>query len=96
MFSFAGITVAYPCYGHFFLLEFGCAMIYSAFEKKSIEDITVSFVITPKPVKLFNHISNDRGFEVDEVSQGMYYVKGDAFSIQIIESKKLNAKENIF
>ena len=74
----------------------GYAMIYSAFEEIPIEDITISFVVTPKPVKLFDHLANDRRFEVEEVEHGIYYIKGDAFKVQIIESKKLDTEENIF
>ncbi|MCL1996465.1 MAG: 3-isopropylmalate dehydrogenase [Defluviitaleaceae bacterium] len=74
----------------------GYAMIYSAFEEIPIEDITISFVVTPKPIKLFDHLVNDRGFEVEEVSNGIYYVKGDTFKAQIIESKRLTAEENVF
>ena len=40
-------------------------MIYSAFEEIPIEDITISFVVTPKHMKLFDHLVNDRGFEVE-------------------------------
>ena len=74
----------------------GYAMIYSAFNKISIRDITINFVITLRPIKLLDYQTNDRGFDVDEASPGIYYVKSDAFAVQIIESKKLNAKENVF
>ena len=36
-------------------------------DKSKIEDITISFVVTPKPIKLFDHLVNDRGFEVEEI-----------------------------
>jgi len=74
----------------------GYAMIYSAFEEIPTDDITISFVVTPKPIKLFDHLINGRGFEVDEVSNGIYYIKGDTFKAQIIESKRLTAEENVF
>ena len=74
----------------------GYAMIYSAFEEISIDEITISFVVTQKPIKLFDYLTNGRGFQVNEVSPGIYYVIGDTFATQIIESKKLNAKENVF
>ncbi|MCL1995282.1 MAG: hypothetical protein FWG63_03660, partial [Defluviitaleaceae bacterium] len=74
----------------------GYAMIYSAFEEIPTEDITISFVVTPKPMKLFDHLVNGRGFELDEVNNGIYYVRGDAFKVQIIESKRLTAEENVF
>ena len=74
----------------------GYAMIYSAFEEIPTEDITISFVVTPKPIKLFDYLINSKGFEVDEISNGIYYIKSDAFNIQIIESKRLTAEENVF
>ncbi|MCL1996747.1 MAG: hypothetical protein FWG63_11120, partial [Defluviitaleaceae bacterium] len=74
----------------------GYAMIYSAFEEIPTEDITISFVVTPKPMKLFDNLINGRGFEVEEVNNGIYYIKGDTFKIQIIESKRLTAEENVF
>ena len=74
----------------------GYAMLYSAFEEIPMDDITISFVVTPKPIKLFDHLVSDRGFEIDEVNNGIYYVKGDTFKVQIIESKKLTADENVF
>ncbi|MCL1996149.1 MAG: hypothetical protein FWG63_08090 [Defluviitaleaceae bacterium] len=74
----------------------GYAMIYSAFEEIPTKDITLSFVATPKPIKLFDHLINGRGLEIEEVSNGIYYVKGDTFEVQIIESKRLTADENVF
>jgi len=71
-------------------------MIYSAFEEIPTKDITLSFVATPKPIKLFDHLINGRGLEIEEVSNGIYYVKGDTFEVQIIESKRLTADENVF
>ncbi|MCL1988740.1 MAG: hypothetical protein FWG64_12350 [Firmicutes bacterium] len=72
----------------------GYASLYSAFEEVSVADITVTFVSTPKPVKLLNHLANERGFTVDEVSPGIYHIKGDTFTTQILENKKLG--DNIF
>jgi hypothetical protein len=74
----------------------GYAMLYSAFEKIPISNITISFVITPKPTKLFEHLQNDRGFTISEVSPGIHYVTGDVFPVQIIESKRLTSAENVF
>ena len=74
----------------------GYAMIYSAFEEVPIQDITISFVVTPKPRKLLDYLTNDRCFEIEEVSPGIFYVKGDTFAVQIIESKKLASDENVF
>jgi hypothetical protein len=74
----------------------GYAMIYSAFEKVPLGDITVSFVVTPKPTSVFKELTRVRGLTVDEVHRGIYYVSGEVFPIQIIESKRLPANENVF
>ena len=74
----------------------GYALLYSSFKAVFIEDITVSFVVNPKPKKLLNYLTNVRKLEIDEISSSIYYIKGDIFNVQIIESKKLSAKENIF
>ena len=74
----------------------GYAMTYSSFNKIPLEDITISFVVTPKPEKLFDQLGNDRGFEIEEVSNGIYYIKDNNFKVQVIESKKLSADENVF
>jgi hypothetical protein len=73
----------------------GYAMLYSAFEKVREDDITISYVITPKPKKLFSHLES-KGLKVTESHPGIYRVEGDIFPVQIIETKNLTATENIF
>jgi hypothetical protein len=75
---------------------YGYAMLYSSFEKIPIKDITISFVVTQKPIKLLDHLVNDRSFKITEIHPGIYYVENDAFPIQIIENKKLTVAENVF
>ena len=74
----------------------GYAMIYSAFEKISIGDITVSYVVTPKPTKLLKYLETERGLNAQEVCKGIYNVDGELFPVQIIQSKRLSKKENVF
>lgn len=74
----------------------GYAAIYSSFKDIALKDITISFVVTPKPTKLFDHLVNERGLEIEESSSGIYYVKGDILKAQIIESKKLSEENNVF
>jgi hypothetical protein len=74
----------------------GYAMIYSAFERVPLTDITVSFVATPKPTSVFKELTKARGLPVDEAHRGIYYVSGEAFPVQIIEGKRLAVKENVF
>ncbi|MCL1997820.1 MAG: hypothetical protein FWG65_03545 [Turicibacter sp.] len=72
----------------------GYANLYSAFGEIPIEEITITFVSTPKPVNLLSHLANERGFAVEEVEPGIYHIKGDMFAVQILESKKL--ADNVF
>ena len=74
----------------------GYAGIYSSFEKALVEQITVSFVVTAKPIKLFEYLQSTRNLVIDEASPGVYRVLGDVFPVQVIESKKLSGDENIF
>ena len=74
----------------------GYANLYSSFEKIFPENITVSFVSNRYPRNLFKYLEDERGLAIKEVSDGIYYVEGDVFRVQIIECKKLSEKENLF
>ena len=74
----------------------GYANLYASIEKKSPENITVSFVCNRHPRKLFKYLQNERGLTIEEEMKGIYYVKGDALKVQIIECKKLSKQENLF
>ena len=53
-------------------------------------------MVTPKPVKLMKYLKATRGFKISEVYPGIYNIDGESFPIQIILSKRLSAKENVF
>ena len=74
----------------------GYANLYAYFDKISPSDITVSFVSNRHPRNLFKFLKDERGLTVKEIQQGIYYVDGDVFKVQIIESKKLLEQENLF
>ena len=74
----------------------GYAMLYCSFEEVLMEEATVSFVVTPLPKKLFKYLKDKRGLEINEVQQGVYYITGDVFPVQVIETKKLSDEENLF
>ena len=61
-----------------------------------ISDITLTFIETRYPQKLLQHLTKKRGFSVEETSSGIYSVKGDILPIQIIDSRRLSAEENIW
>jgi flagellar biosynthesis/type III secretory pathway protein FliH len=45
---------------------------------------------------LLRYLSKVRGYTVEETSPGIYQVSGDYVPIQVIESKKLSANENLW
>jgi hypothetical protein len=74
----------------------GYANLYSAFEKISISDITISISLTIYPRELIKILVNERGCTVQDFDNGIYYVQGADFPIQILESKNLSEDENLF
>jgi hypothetical protein len=48
------------------------------------------------PRKLLSHLQNVRGYTIVETIKGVYNVKGDIFPIQIIDSRRLSAGENLW
>jgi hypothetical protein len=55
--------------------------------------MTVTFVGEAYPGKLVRHLREVCGYEVREEQPGIYYVEGDLFEVQIIESKELREED---
>ena len=72
------------------------ALLYSSFTPVPVADITVTFAVTIHPRELLKYLENVRGFTVQTAGDGIYYVEGDTFPVQILESKRLPVKENLF
>jgi len=58
--------------------------------------MTVSFIISCYPEKLINHLKKERHYTVAETSPGIYTISGDILPIQIINSSRLSADENLW
>jgi len=67
-------------------------------ENKNIDisDLTLSFVESHYPQDLIRHLTEQRNFVVEESYSGIYNVKGDIMPIQLIDSRKLSAEENLW
>jgi len=74
----------------------GYAFLYSAFNQIDESEITITLSVTIHPKALLTHLTTNRGLVVREVESGIYYIEGEAFPIQIIESKLLSSEENLF
>ena len=71
-------------------------LLYSAFHKVWMDDITLSFCVTAYPRALFKRLEEKRGLVIKSVEPGIYNIVGDVFTIQVLESKHLTAEENLF
>jgi hypothetical protein len=79
-----------------FYKVYGYACLYTSFEKIHVKDLTISFVQSRYPRKLLKHLQDERGYTIAETAEGIYTVKGDILPIQIIDSRKLPAAENLW
>ena len=79
-----------------FYKVYGYACLYASLEKASITDLTITFVESHYPRELLGHLSAARGYKVEETVPGVYTAYGDILPIQIIDSRKLSADENLW
>ena len=80
-----------------FLKVYAYANLYSAITPDvDFSDITLTFIESRYPRKLLKYLTEIRKYKIEETSSGIYNVKGDYLPIQIIESKKLSDRENLW
>ncbi|WP_461255239.1 hypothetical protein [Treponema sp. R80B11-R83G3] len=79
-----------------FYKVYGYACLYASFNKVPITSLTVSFVESRYPKKLLKHLKYERGYNVAKTSFGIYTVSGNILPIQVIDSSKLSAEENLW
>jgi hypothetical protein len=79
-----------------FYKVYGYACLYTSLKKVPITSLTVSFVESRHPKKLLRHLQNERGYTIAETAEGIYTVKGDILPMQIIDSRRLSADENLW
>jgi len=79
-----------------FYKVYGYACLYASLENVPVTSITISFVESRYPRELLDHLKKIRRYKVEETSSGIYTVKGDILPIQIIDSRKLSAEENLW
>jgi hypothetical protein len=80
-----------------FLKVYAYANLYAAITPGvNLSEVTLTFVESRHPRKLLHYLTEERGYAVDETSPGIYQVLGDYVPIQVIESKRLPEKENLW
>ena len=60
------------------------------------EELTITFICNHFPRKMVNHLKDFRGLDTVPIEAGIYYITGDAFPIQLLVTKELNPKENLW
>ena len=82
----------YKVYGYacFYKADTGTANAIQA------DQITITLVSEKYPMKLFAHLQKERGLRIEKVCGGIYYINGDYIPIQVIVTRQLSPKENLW
>ena len=79
-----------------FYQVYGYACLYAALNHAPITDLTLTFVESHYPRELLRHLETERRYHIAEERPGIYSIRGDILPIQIINSRKLSADENLW
>ena len=61
-----------------------------------VEEITISYVSKKYPRKLIQHLKTVRGYQLTPQGNGIWYIEGGIFPMQLIVTSKLSKKENFW
>ena len=70
------------------------AYLYASFERVPITSLTMTFIESRYLRDLLTHFEQERNYQVEETSPGIYTVRGDILPMQIINSRRLSPVEN--
>ena len=76
--DYLGIRAFYKTYGY------ACFYMADTDERISPEEVTLTYVCSRYPNKLFKYLEKERGMQIKKYDEGIYYVEGDQFAIQVI------------
>jgi hypothetical protein len=80
-----------------FLKVYAYACLYAAITPEAeLSGVTVTFVGHRRPRELMRYLTGERNYRVEETTPGIYRVGGDYLPIQLIETKRLSAGENLW
>jgi hypothetical protein len=74
----------------------GYAFLYASLHKADINDVTLSIIGNRHPRKLFRELGEKGKVTVIEQERGIYELQGYPLLVQIIEGRRLEAKENLW
>ena len=61
-----------------------------------VNELTITFISRKYPRKLLRHLELERGFTIQKIESGIYYIVGDAIPLQFIVANKLSQTENLW
>jgi hypothetical protein len=72
------------------------AWLYASLNKVPTQNLTITIVESGYPRDVIAHLKTDLSCDVKESEPGLYVVRGMTIPAQIIESEKLNRRENMW
>ena len=79
---------------------YGYACFYKADTARAdsikIHDITITFVCHRYPRSLIRYLTDEIGYQITRVEDGIYYIIGDKIPIQLILTKELSENHNLW
>ena len=57
-------------------------------------ELTITFICSHYPRELIHHLKNSRNIDIQKQEDGIYYLSGDPFPIQLLITKELSKEEN--
>ena len=72
------------------------AWLYASRKNLPTQNLTITLVESGHPRDLIHHLKTDLGYGVEESESGLYIIEGMPMPVQIIESRKLSAQENMW
>lgn len=83
-----------------FYKTYGYACFYQSDTEKEQEirpeEITITFVCNRYPQKLFQHLTRRRKLSVKRYDEGIYYLEGDFFPMQLVVTHELAKEKNFW
>jgi hypothetical protein len=70
--------------------------LYAVVEGVGPRNCTLTLAGARKPAKLMEYLRKIPGRRVEKSADGMYYVHGEQFPIQIVETRRLSERENLW
>lgn len=64
--------------------------------KNTRQNISLSFLSTSYPRKLFKHLTKDCKLMIEKFSPGVYYISNEMYQTQVLVTKELSPEENLY